>query len=146
MCPVNGKTQSIDVEAAETILRNNDRGGYTVPTDGLYPFQWSWDSAIVALGWMRIDESRAWAEAETMFRGQWDNGMVPHILFHKDAESYFPGPDVWGAAAGIPSSAISQPPVWATAVRLLYEQCRDRELADAKLRLLLPKLLAYHEW
>ena len=136
----------IDTTLAANILRNNDRGGYTIPTDGLYPFQWSWDSALVALGWMRIDESRAWEEAETMFRGQWDNGMVPHILFHKDAESYFPGPDVWGNRQPIPSSAISQPPVWATAIRLLYEQSLDRELADAKLRLLLPKLIAYHEW
>lgn len=136
----------VDPVAAADILRRNDRGGYTIPTNGLYPFQWSWDSAIVALGWMHIDESRAWQEVETMFRGQWDNGMVPHILFHKDAESYFPGPDVWGSTDGVPSSAISQPPVWATAVRLLYEQCRDRKLADAKLRLLLPKLIAYHEW
>ena len=28
----------------------NDRGGYTVPTEGLYPYQWNWDSAFVALG------------------------------------------------------------------------------------------------
>ena len=34
--------------------------------------------------------------AETLFSGQWDNGMVPHILFHKVDPSYFPGPDVWG--------------------------------------------------
>lgn len=136
----------IDVDSAMRILRQNDRGGYSVPTDGLYPFQWSWDSAITALGWMKIDERRAWQEAETMFRGQWDNGMVPHILFHKDAESYFPGPDVWGSDKTIPSSAISQPPVWATAIRFMYEQAGDRSLAEQKLRELLPKLIAYHEW
>ena len=136
----------IDIKAAATILRDNDRGGYSVPTDGLYPFQWSWDSAITALGWMTIDETRAWQEAETMFRGQWDNGMVPHILFHGDAESYFPGPDVWGSDKAIPSSAISQPPVWATAIRMMYEETSDRSLADQKLRELLPKLIAYHEW
>lgn len=136
----------IDMTLAASILRKNDRGGYTIPTDGLYPFQWSWDSAIVALGWMRVDESRAWQEAETMFRGQWDNGMVPHILFHKGAESYFPGPDVWGSGTKIPSSAISQPPVWATTIRFMYETCRDRALAVDKVRALLPKLLAYHEW
>lgn len=136
----------IDFALAASILRQNDRGGYTIPTDGLYPFQWSWDSAITALGWMRIDEERAWQEVETMFRGQWRNGMVPHILFHKDAESYFPGPGVWGSTDGIPSSAISQPPVWATTIRVMYETCNDRSLADRKLRQLLPKLIAYHEW
>lgn len=128
------------------MLRNNDRGGYTVPTHGLYPFQWSWDSAITVLGWMKLDESRAWREAEFMFRGQWDNGMVPHILFHKDAESYFPGPDVWGGDHPVPSSAISQPPVWATAIRLLFENSKDRVLAEKKMKKLLPKLVAYHRW
>lgn len=137
---------AFDRQRAVDILRKNDRGGYTVPTDGLYPFQWSWDSAITALGWVHIDEVRAWREAETMFRGQWDNGMVPHILFHKNVESYFPGPDVWGADRPIPSSAISQPPVWATALRLLYENGCDRSLAENKLRDLVPKLVAYHTW
>jgi len=136
----------IDRKRAIAILRKNDRGGYTMPTDGLYPFQWSWDSAITALGWLQVDEARAWDEAHTMFRGQWPNGMLPHILFHKDAESYFPGPDVWGSREAIPSSAISQPPVWATAIRFLYERSIDRKAADRALRQLLPGLIAYHRW
>lgn len=136
----------IDRQKAIDVLRDNDRDGYTVPTHGLYPFQWSWDSAITALGWLKVDESRAWREAEVMFGGQWDNGMVPHILFHKDVESYFPGPDIWGGSHPIPSSAISQPPVWATAVRLLYENGEDRTLAEKNLQKLLPKLVAYHRW
>ena len=118
-------------------MRNNDRGGYTVPTHGLYPFQWSWDSAITALGWQRFDEARAWEEAATMFRGQWDNGMLPHILFHKEAGSYFPGPDVWGGGESIPSSAISQPPIWATALRMLHENSGDPAGSEAHLRELL---------
>lgn len=142
----NSNQDLIDFSLAASILQQNDRGGYTIPTDGLYPFQWSWDSAITALGWMKVDEERAWQEVETMFRGQWDNGMIPHILFHKDAESYFPGPDVWGSTDGIPSSAISQPPVWATTIRLMFESCGDRSLAETKLQQLLPKLIAYHEW
>ena len=38
------------MEQARNILRQNDRGGYTVPTERLYPYQWNWDSAICALG------------------------------------------------------------------------------------------------
>ena len=136
----------IDLLDAQQVLRDNDRNGHTVPTDGLYPFQWSWDSAITALGWLTFDEARAWEEAHTMFRGQWDNGMLPHILFHGDAESYFPGPDVWGSRTTIPSSAVSQPPVWATAIRYMVEHARDRALADSALEQLLPKLIAYHDW
>ena len=137
---------AIDAYKAATVLRTNDRGGYTVPAHGLYPFQWSWDSAITALGWLRLDEPRAWKEADSMFRGQWANGMVPHILFHKDAESYFPGPDVWGGNHPIPSSAISQPPLWATVIRMLYENCMDRSQAEQNLTVLVPKLVAYHRW
>lgn len=136
----------IDTQKALTILKKNDRGTHTVPTDGLYPFQWSWDSAITGLGWLGADEARAWQEAETMFAGQWDNGMVPHILFHGDAESYFPGPDVWGSGTPIPSSAISQPPIWASTIRRMVETCRDRELAMSHLEGLLPKLIRYHQW
>ena len=35
---------------AKTILTENDQGGYTIPTKGLYPYQWNWDSVFVALG------------------------------------------------------------------------------------------------
>ena len=136
----------IDKQAALAILKKNDRGTHTVPTDGLYPFQWSWDSAITGLGWLGSDETRAWQEAHTMFAGQWDNGMVPHILFHGDAESYFPGPDVWGSGTPIPSSAISQPPIWATTIRRMVETGTDRDLARSNLENLLPKIMKYHEW
>ncbi len=140
------KDNCFNQRSAVAILRENDLGAYTVPTHGLYPYQWSWDSAITALGWLHVDEPRAWLEVETMFRGQWDNGMVPHILFHGDTESYFPGPDVWGSREAIPSSVISQPPVWATVVRILFENASDRTLATEKVTDLLPGLTAYHRW
>ena len=34
------------IEQARAILRGNDRGGYTVPTHRLYPFQWNWDFGV----------------------------------------------------------------------------------------------------
>lgn len=131
---------------AREILRRNDRGGYTVPTDGLYPYQWNWDSCLVALGWATFDEARAWQEIEMLFSAQWDDGMVPHIVFHRDDPGYFPGPDVWGANRSPDSSGITQPPVAATVVRRLVEWAGDRDLADGAARRLLPKLLAWHRW
>ncbi|MGI9505967.1 MAG: MGH1-like glycoside hydrolase domain-containing protein, partial [Geminicoccaceae bacterium] len=71
-----------DDQAIE-ILQANDRGGYTVPTSRLYPYQWNWDSAFVALGFAAFDQDRAWREIEMLFEGQWDDGMVPHILFRR---------------------------------------------------------------
>lgn len=59
--------QDLDRQAQE-ILRRNDRGGYTVPTHGLYPFQWNWDSAFVALGFAEFDRDRAWQRSKRWFR------------------------------------------------------------------------------
>ena len=53
-------------DKAIEVLRENDRGAYTVPTKGLYPFQWNWDSCLTALGQQHIDERRAWTEVETL--------------------------------------------------------------------------------
>ena len=80
---------------ARDILRKNDKGGFTVPTSGLYPYQWNWDSVFVAMGFATFDESRACREIETVFDAQWNNGFVPHIIFRRDDPDYFPGPSVW---------------------------------------------------
>ena len=84
---------------AKTILLENDRGTYTVPTEGLYPFQWNWDSLFAALGWAQFDLPRAWAEIHSLFDAQWPSGMVPHIVFWSDSSSYFPGPEIGAPAA-----------------------------------------------
>jgi glycogen debranching enzyme len=131
---------------AIAIMRANDRGGYTVPTAGLYPFQWNWDSAFAAMGFMTFDEARAWRELEVLFTGQWADGLVPHIIFHQPSDTYFPGPDVWGAHHAPPTSGITQPPVAAIAAWRMVRTARDRPLALAKARALFPRLLAWHRW
>lgn len=134
------------IDKAKNVLTTNDMGGYTIPTQGLYPFQWNWDAAITALGWMKISESRAWQEIELLLKGQWENGMVPHIIFHQEVESYFPGSDVWGSQGEPKSTSISQPPVLASVVKMMVEQAKDKALAQQKIDEFLPKLIAYHEW
>lgn len=133
-------------QQAIEILRRNDRGGYTVPTaSGLYPAQWNWDSCLVALGLAQFDEPRAVAEIETLFSGQWPDGMVPHILFHGDDSSYFPNAAVWQAGPTGRSSGITQPLVAATVVRHLFERASD-PMIRARLTALVPKLLVSHRW
>lgn len=134
------------IDRAVEILRQNDLGDYTVPTHGLYPFQWNWDSCLTALGQAHVDEARAWREIETLFAHQWPDGMVPHIVFHRLDDGYFPGPDVWGTGRPVPTSGITQPPVAGFAVARLFDRATDRALAEAKARALLPKIHAWHEW
>jgi hypothetical protein len=128
------------------ILARNDRGGYTVPNEKVYPFQWNWDSAFVALGFAVHDEDRAWRELETLFAGQWDDGMVPSIVFHQPADNYYPGPPAWGTRHDPPTTGISQPPVAATAARVIHAGSADRSAAAARARALFPKLMASHRW
>ncbi|MGL5004614.1 MAG: MGH1-like glycoside hydrolase domain-containing protein [Casimicrobium sp.] len=140
------------IEEARNILRNNDRGGYTIPTQGLYPFQWNWDASICALGWHTFDEARAWREFEFLLSGIWkeapQSGLLGHIIFHQEADTYFPGPDEWGTIGKRtpPTSSISQPPVHATILLQMFERSRDGALAKEKVRSFLPALVAHHRW
>ncbi len=143
---------------ARQTLQDNDRGGYTLPTDGLYPFQWNWDAGISALGWLEFDKPRAWQEFHTLFKGMWtaedfggaNAGFLAHITFHQDSDSYFPGPDQWGTQSlKVRTSSISQPPLHATMLRWMLDASTapaDKQLAMNHLRVLVPQLLAHHDW
>jgi glycogen debranching enzyme len=132
--------------SARAVLTANDRGGYAVPNGRVYPFQWNWDSAFVAMGYALLDEARAWTELDMLMRGQWDDGMVPHIVFHVPAEGYYPGPNAWRTSHVPPTSGITQPPVAASAAWRIFESARDKDLARRRASALLPRLDAWHRW
>ena len=129
---------------ARAILQGNDKGGYTIPTSGLYPYQWNWDSVLAAWGFATFDIDRAWTELETLFNSQWPSGMVPHIIFHKEDPGYFPGPSVWGTGQTPPTSGISQPPIAATIASKVWNM--DKAASTDRLKALFPKMLAWHRW
>jgi glycogen debranching enzyme len=135
------------------VLAANDRGGYTVPTAGLYPFQWNWDSAFVAMGFATWDPGRALTELEHLIQGQWPDGMIPHIVFHRSSDTYFPGPEVWGTdtrrrAGGPATSGITQPPVLAIALRFIWDALSDGARSQYRERVarLYRAALAWHRW
>src|ERR671910_229695 len=70
---------------ATDVLRRNGLKSWTKPAPSLYPHQWSWDSAFIALGLAHVDNRRATDELDSLFRGQWSTGKVPHIVFDPDA-------------------------------------------------------------
>jgi len=140
--------------AAAAVLRGNDRGTHTVAAPSLYPHQWSWDAALVAVGLARLSVPRAITELTSLLRAQWSSGMIPHIVF-TDAAGYFPGPDRWRTAgvapAGVVTSGICQPPVHAIAVYAIVAEGRrrggsDRRSAEEFLSGTFDAWLAWHRW
>jgi len=108
---------------AAYVLRGNSGEGMTRAAPDLYPHQWSWDAAFVAVGLAHVDAIRACLELDGLFAGQWRNGRLPQIVFDPQESGYFPGPDRWACAEHSPdapsdprTSGICQPPVHALAV------------------------------
>src|SRR3954453_632992 len=138
-------------QQAVAVLDANWMGHATRASARLYPHQWSWDSACIAIGYSTWNQARARAELRSIFAGQWTNGLLPHIRFAKNAR-YFPGPEFWRtdlsplAPSDPPTSGIVQPPVHATAVWKVFRRARDADDARAFLRELQPKLAAWHDY
>ncbi|HEX5848153.1 MAG TPA: glycoside hydrolase [Rubrobacter sp.] len=121
---------------ATSVLRRNGLKSWTKPAPSLYPHQWSWDSAFIALGLAHVDNKRATDELDSLFRGQWSTGKVPHIVFDPEAppRSYFPDAERWNSSAlsqdapeGKHTSGLCQPPVHAIAVRRIWQTSRGKD-------------------
>ena len=135
------------VEIAKEVLKNNRRSGYTLPTNNkLYPAQWNWDSAFIALGYSYFNMDYAIKELETLLTGQWDDGMIPHILFHDNDESYFPNRKTWECGNKISSSGITQPPIIATIVKKILDQNKLDQGQMKKMETIVKKLKKYLDW
>jgi glycogen debranching enzyme len=136
---------------AKAVLEANWLGHATSPSRRLYPHQWSWDAACIAMGYASWNQERAETELRSLFSGQWSDGLLPHIVF-TDGARYFPGPEFWqterspDAPEQPRTSGIVQPPIHATAALQVYRLASDRERAASFLEELLPKLAAWHEY
>ncbi|GGX55545.1 MGH1-like glycoside hydrolase domain-containing protein [Streptomyces fructofermentans] len=147
---------SLHLRAAE-VLEGNWTGTSTVPSRGLYPHQWSWDSAFIAIGLRHLSPLRAQTELETLLGAQWGDGRVPHIVFNPSVplDAYFPSPDFWrsstaGRSAGAPrtvqTSGIVQPPVHALAAWLVHVADPGLSRARSFLPRIYPRLAAWHRY
>jgi hypothetical protein len=140
------------VHEAMAVLEGNWLGRATRPSPRLYPHQWSWDAAFIAMGYAHYAPDRALQELESLFAGQWSNGMLPHIVFAEGEHDYFPGPDFWQSelspyAPRRPrTSGIVQPPIHATAALAIFREMEDPEQGRDFLARLMPRLAAWHLW
>ena len=135
------------IEIAKEVLKNNRRSGYTLPTNNkLYPAQWNWDSAFISLGYSYFNIEYAIEELEKLISGQWDDGMIPHILFHDNDESYFPNNKTWNCGNKIPSSGITQPPIIATIIKKIVDQNKLNQSQLKRVKVIIKKLKKYLDW
>jgi hypothetical protein len=145
---------------AARVLAGNDAGGWTRPAPRLYPHQWSWDSAMVAIGWAHVDLRRAMSEQQRLFDAQWKTGKIPYIVYDDaaPADSYFPDSARWDCgispdapAADLRTGGLCQPPLHALAVARIWEVARRsagslRAQARNYVRDTFPRLLRWHRY
>lgn len=153
---VTADSHALMRDRAAAVLRANDAGGWTRAAPHLYPHQWCWDSAFIAIGWAHLDARRALAELELLFTAQWSTGMVPHIVFRAGpGVPYFPGPEWWDCASmpaapaiPVPTTGICQPPVHALALQRIWQLTpRDqRPEIRERVQALYPRLVRWHRY
>jgi hypothetical protein len=137
-------------ERAQRVLDQNRRGSWTIPSNGLYPHQWLWDSCFIAIGIAHYDAPRAADELRALFRGQWSNGMLPHMIFAPGIHDVG-SRRIWqssknpAAPRDVQTSCITQPPLPAVAA---WRVAQALPAADrhAFLDEVFPKLTEYHRW
>ena len=142
-------------DGARGVLDGSWIGASTLPSRTLYPHQWSWDSAFMAIGRSWYDEPKAQQELRSLFRAQWADGRVPHIVFNPSVaeDAYFPGPAFWESSKRSPqaprdveTSGITQPPIHARAALEMHRHARDVEASKAFLAWIYPRLVAEHAY
>ena len=136
---------------AQKALKANDLGDSTKPAPALYPHQWNWDSAFIAIGLSHFDQIRAQLEIKSLLKAQWRNGLLPHIVFNPDAPDYHPGPSYWHteipeSPQNILTSGITQPPILAYAALQVYKNAKDKDNALQFLRDTYPPLITQSEF
>jgi glucosylglycerate hydrolase len=153
---VTGDPQTPLRDRAAAVLHANDAGTWTRAAPRLYPHQWSWDSAFIAIGWAHLDVRRAMTELERLFAAQWATGMVPHLVFRAGPDHpYFPGPQWWDTAvspaapaAPLKTTGICQPPVHALALQRIWQLTPQalRPEIRARIQALYPQMVSWHRY
>lgn len=137
---------------AINVLNKNWKDTFSVPCANLYPFQWFWDSGFIAIGFAHFDMAKAEKELETLLDSQWDNGFIPHIIFHTETDSYFPGPDFHRSDLSSQSSkkykstGMTQPPVTGFVLQDMYRISTDKKATLKFIESVIDKVYFNHKY
>lgn len=138
--------------AAAAVLDQNWTGAYTTPSTGLYPHQWSWDSAFIAIGLRHLDPARARRELISLLDAQWSDGRLPQIVYDVSRdEDYQPNAAFWRtqtppAAPEAATAGLIQPPNHAWAAWLVHQADPDGSAQESFLANVYPRLVAWHAY
>lgn len=95
---------------------------YTVPSPSTYPYQWLWDSCFHAIILSHFNLLSAKREILSTLSQQFQNGMIPHIIYWSmTSRTNFPKIS-WGKKK---TSTITQPPMLAYAVWQVFQKDQD---------------------
>ena len=112
---------------------------YTVPSPDSYPYQWLWDSCFHAIILTHLNIGDAKKEILSLLSKQFDNGLIPHMIYwDKESPTDFPVIE-WGKAD---TSTITQPPMIAYAVWRIYQKDHDRSF----LKEVYPRLYHFYRY
>jgi alpha,alpha-trehalase len=120
-----------------------------IPSRDFYVHQWLWDSAGIAMGQVHVDEEAAFHELQSIIAGQWNNGLIPHIIYNPGESRYYPPADQWQTTRftrdGIRTSGITDPPLLAIAAAYVCDYASDEQKKRDFIATLLPSMMAYHD-
>ena len=120
-----------------------------IPSRDFYVHQWLWDTAGIAMGQVYIDKEAAFNELLSLTTGQWNNGLIPHIIYNPGETRYYPPADLWQTGRftrnGVKTSGITDPPLIAIAAAYICERVADEQKKRDFITALLPSLIAYHD-
>lgn len=138
------------LEEAAKVLQKNDRKLWTVPAGDLYPHQWLWDSCFIAIGLRHLNVERAQTELRSLLRGQWNNGMMPDMIFSNVKGASLDW-ILWDSTSNphaphnTPTSGMTQPPMLAEAVLLVGKKLSLPE-RRSWYKEMLPAIIHFHNW
>jgi hypothetical protein len=90
--------------------------GFTAPSPGRYPWQWSWDSCFHAIVWAELGDDRGVGEIDRLLGHRDIEGFVPHVIYEPLDD---PHEAFWGRPA---TSSITQPPMYGHALAELVRR------------------------
>jgi glycogen debranching enzyme len=133
------RAERLRQQAIDVLNKNRRHCGqyqYTMPSPSTYPYQWLWDSCFHAIILSHVSVQDAKAELRSLLSKQFENGMLPHMIYWQKGELINID---WGREG---TSSITQPPMVAYAAWQIFGQDQDVEF----LKEIYPKLFHYYQY